>query len=98
MPHKEWQIDLLLFRRSGEFLPQVPEWVNILDAPRDLTQLFGPLKHSGSMLPVRVAGTLAGRVVDGKASGGRMMFRWRHFYSKALSELPGHYDVAVSYL
>ena len=98
LPRDEWQVDLLLFRRSGAFLPQVPEWVHILETPRELEQLFGPLKKTGARLPVRLAGTLAGRALDGDASKGRMMFRWKHFYSKALPQLPGHYDVAVSYL
>lgn len=98
LPPERYDVDLLLFRKEGDFLPLVPENVHILETPEALARLYGPLRRSGRLLPTRLAGTLAGRLLDGRARKGRMMVRWKHFYGRAIADLPGHYDVAAAYL
>ena len=98
LPKDRYDISLLLFRREGAFLSQLPAHVRLLDTPEDLRRLYGPMGRSGRYAGTKLLGTLAGRLMDGKATDGKMMYRWTHFYKKALRALPGEYDVAISYL
>ncbi len=98
LPPERYDVSLLLFRKAGDFLPLVPAHVHILDTPESLARLYGPLGRCKRLLPTKLIGTLAGRLLDGRASEGRMMVRWKRFYRKAIEGLPGHYDVAVAYL
>lgn len=98
LPPERYDVDVLLFRKAGDFLPLVPAHVHILDTPERLARLYGPLGRCGRLLPTKLIGTLAGRLLDGRARKGRMMFRWKHFYRRAIERLPGRYDVAAAYL
>ena len=37
----DMDLDLLLIKRQGVLMKQVPDWVNIIDAPYELSCLFG---------------------------------------------------------
>ena len=95
---EEYSMDLLLFRKEGDFLPLVPDYVNILDTPEDMKRLYGPLSKAGKFAPVKLFGSFIGRIFDGKPSEGHMMLRWKKFYSKVISPLPQKYDAAIAYL
>ena len=47
IPYDKYDVDLLLFKKSGMFLKQVPSQVNILHRPTVLRKLYGPIKQSG---------------------------------------------------
>lgn len=91
-------MDLLLFRKEGDFLLLVPDYVNILDTPEDMKRLYGSLSKAGKFALVKLFGSSIGRIFDGKPSEGHMMLRWKKFYSKVISPLPQKYDVAIAYL
>ncbi len=93
----QWQMDLLLFKKKGAFLTQLPSQVRLLDIPPALEKLFAPLKKAGKYLPVKVLGTACAKFF-GKTRKQRMAFRWRHFYKKVIPMLEEKYDVAVAYV
>jgi glycosyltransferase involved in cell wall biosynthesis len=96
LPADRYQIDLLLFRREGAFLEQLPSNVRVLEQPKGLCKLYAPVSRSGLLLPVKVLGTWCSWFF-GKTRKQRAAFRWKHFYRKAIGLVPGTYDVAVAY-
>ena len=59
LPQDKYEIDLLLFKREGMFMKQLPSYVKVLDTPKELKQLYGSVKKAGALMPVKVAGTAA---------------------------------------
>ena len=96
LPRDKYEVDLLLFQKTGDFLQQIPEWVNVMDTPKILNGLYAPLGKGGLWGFVKVAGTGCARLAR-KTIKTRSAFRWRHFYSKCIRKLPKHYDVAAAY-
>lgn len=94
----KYNVDLLLFEKRGIFLEQVPEYVNILDTPRRIEQLYNTdMKKVGAMLPIKLFGSFFSKVVTSSLSELRG-YRWKKFYKKFIPELPKHYDVAFAYI
>lgn len=96
LPKDKYEIDLLLFRREGTFLNQVPEYVNIIDAPIGLREMYTPLNKAGWRSIIKIVGTVVSRVVK-KQGEGVAGFRWKHFYGHFITELSKEYDVAAAY-
>lgn len=92
----QYEVDLLLFKKRGAFLDQVPSWVNILDVPEGLKELYSPLSHSGKYALVKIAGTISSKILW-RTRKKRAAFRWRYFYKKRIPKLPVQYDVAIAY-
>lgn len=96
LPEDQYDIDVLLFKREGLYLKQVPSYVNILQTPRNITRLFSSFRQAGTLLMTKFFGSLLSRCLYGhthKAGG----FRWKYFYSKHIDVLTGKYDVAIAY-
>ena len=96
---KDFDVDLLLIKRRGILMKQVPDWVNIIDAPYELSCLFGGSIRNvkGITLAVlRLWGSLCTKVC--KKRKQRYYWRWKNYYSNAIPKLDQKYDVAVSYL
>ena len=96
IPEGKYELDLLLFRKAGDFLQQIPSWVRVLDTPEDLNALYAPVKTTGLQGCRRLIGTFCSRIAR-KTTKTRTAYRWRNFYGKAIRPLPTHYDVAVAY-
>lgn len=96
LPKEEYEIDLLLFRKEGAFLSQIPSWVNILEIPDQMRRLYGPVRKAGNMMFTKVIGTACARICHQNVKA-RTAFRWKHFYSKRIGRILGHYDVAAAY-
>ena len=96
LPRDKYQVDLLLFRRQGDFLSQVPEWVNVLETPEDIRRLYGPMKKAGRYLLPKVAGIGLARMMR-RTRKSQIAWRWKHVFRRRIGRLPGHYDVAVAY-
>ncbi len=96
LPGDQFDVDLLLFRKEGMFLSQVPDWINIIDAPENLRKLYSPLSKSGNMFMTKLFGTVIAR---SRESTRKMQegYRWKHFYSKRIEKLEKKYDVAIAY-
>lgn len=97
IPEGIFEIDILLFKKQGLFLSQVPSWVNVLDTPDDLKKLYAPLGNSGSKIITKIVGTLISRIRE-QGLGERKGYRWEKFYSRAIKEYPKHYDLAIAYI
>lgn len=96
LPPDKYAVDLLLFRRQGDFLQQVPSWVNVLETPEAIRRLYGPLGAAGKYRLTKGLGMLCARVFR-RSRKAQIAWRWRHFFRRRIDALPGHYDVAVAY-
>lgn len=96
LPQDRYQVDLLLFQRQGDFLAQVPEWVNVLDTPRELKRLYGPLTQAGGLAMVKLWGKV-GSLMFRRTRKERAAWRWFNVFRKHIPQLDKHYDVVVAY-
>lgn len=94
IPEDQYEIDLLLFRKEGMFLPQVPHYVNIIEAPEALKNLYRPVKDFNKNTITKVIGTAISKTLTNNPYLMRE-FRWRNFYRRKINRLSKHYDVAV---
>ena len=97
LPQEKYEIDLMLFKRIGEFIDQVPSHVRMIDPPEDLKRLYSPSSQAGRYLPAKLVGTALGKLMEPRRFEGRF-YRWRHMYSRVLRPMPGEWDVAAAYL
>lgn len=96
MPKDRYEIDLLLFKKRGMFLSQMPQNVRVLDTPKSLRHMYGSLRDAGGYLPWKLAGNAISRVMTNNILVCRG-FRWKHFYSRVIKKLDGHYDCAIAF-
>jgi len=92
-------VDLLLIKRKGVLMKQIPDWVNIIDTPYELRCLYGGRIDSikGMWLGIkRIVGTICSRAC--KERKQQHYWRWKTFYSNAVPNLEKQYDTAVAYL
>lgn len=97
LPEEEYEIDLLLFKRKGMFLSQVPKYVNIVETPKSIDRMYGSVFDAGLLMPWKLIGNGISRVVTHNSREKRG-FRWKYFYGPAISKLEKHYDVALAYI
>ncbi|MBQ8909921.1 MAG: glycosyltransferase [Oscillospiraceae bacterium] len=96
LPEDKYNVDILMFQKRGRLLSQLPEWVNVLETPKDLDRLYAPIGKAGTKLGVKVIGTLCARFAR-KTRKSRAAYRWKHFYCPNIRILPQKYDVAIAY-
>lgn len=96
LPETEYEVDLLLFQKTGDFILQLPRWVHLLDTPDQIDRLYAPLKKTGLRGYTKLVGTVCSRMAR-KNKKAQTAFRWRHFYGRKVRPLEKHYDVAVAY-
>lgn len=102
LDYEEYDVDLLLFQRRGDFLPQVPSKVNIISVP-EIDVLYG-VEPCGPISPGRKTALKAWRYlatgvshIAEKQFDRRRLLRWQRFYCALVPKLSGRYDCAVSY-
>ncbi len=106
LPPDLYDVDLLLFRKEGHYLQDLPSFVRLLTPSEPLRNLFynpnsqtprsGGLKGLFYRL-VRLTGTALGRLRAGKSGNQEKQYRWRMIYRRIIPALPEHYDVAMAY-
>lgn len=96
LPRDRYQVDLLLFQRKGDFIGQVPEWVNILPTPEAMDRLYGPMKKAGKYLSAKVLGKVLSSLFR-RTKKAQNAWRWRQFFKRRIPRLPGYYDAAVAF-
>lgn len=96
LPKDKYQVDLLLFQRRGNFLAQLPAWVNVLETPPELKALYGPLKKAGMLALPKLWGKL-GSMIFRRTRKERAAWRWQHVFRRRIPPLAPHYDVAVAF-
>jgi len=106
LPPDLYDVDLLLFRKEGHYLQDLPAFVRLLTPSEQLLNLF---YNSNSQLPrahgakgvyyrlVKVIGTVVGRIVARKGGNRAKQPRWQYVYKRVIPALKGHYDVAMAY-
>ena len=96
LPRDRFEVDVLLFQRTGALMAQLPSWVRVLETPEVLKCLYGSFKKAGRYALPKLMGKglamLARRTR--KAQAG---WRWTHVYGKLIPKLHGHYDAAVAF-
>lgn len=97
LPQDQYDIDLLLFKREGLYLKQVPSYVNILDTPRDIQLLYSSFHKAKKMFFPKFFGTLFSRLLYGNSYKAKGV-RWKYFYSKHIQQIDKKYDVAIAYI
>lgn len=104
--YTKYDIDLLLFQRSGLFLKQVPSTVNIINCPDDLYYLYNKpiIKDLFNLKKMKIIFyryfynfILKIRYRNYKPAVVKQL-RWKKYYKNILSNLENNYDVAISYL
>lgn len=95
---EEYDIDLLLFKEMGMFLKQVPDYVNIISAPKELKSLYSDGDYRKRYLKgIRIIGTGLSKLFT-KSYVGQRQIRWKYFYKHILQNQEGEYDVAIAYM
>lgn len=103
--YNRYQVDLLLFKKEGIFMDQIPEEVRIIEAPDDLFYLYNihgrQIKHVLGAFPsiiARITGTIYRNYFVRNKSYPGTQIRWNKFYKKHISIFNDEYDIAISYM
>ncbi|MBP3962399.1 glycosyltransferase [Paenibacillus lignilyticus] len=103
--YTKYKVELLLFKHEGVFIKQVPNEVHILSIPNTLKYAFKSLDTDGvkqiSSLNAnlrRYLGVFLTRIKYKSNQNKGFQIRWIKLYRQAIKELPGEYDVAISYM
>lgn len=97
MDSARFDVDLLLFRREGLFLPLVPDWVRVLDGGEAYRMFDGSLKSALAFFVKRgKPGAALQRILYAGARGDAQK-AWKYL-SGVLPKPLQEYDAAVGYL
>ena len=94
-----FDVDLLLLKKKGIFLPQVPDWVNVLDTPAGIQLMYTPelIKgHYGAKALRLIVNGLVKLFI--RRDCYARAYRWRLLYGRIIKELDKKYDIAVAYI
>ena len=97
LPLDKYEIDLLLLKKIGMFIDQIPDGVNLLNTPKDIKHLYSSLFKSGLVLPIRAFGNIVSKLFT-QNSRERRGFRWKYFYGPLIKPIEKHYDIALAYI
>lgn len=97
LPKNKYDIDILLFKREGMFMSQVPKDATILETPKDVKTMYGSLKDAGFKLPWKLVGNAISKILTHNSREKRG-FRWKYFYGPMIKKMSKHYDVAIAYI
>jgi len=97
----KYEIDLLAFAKEGMFLSQVPDYVNIMDPPEILQNLYGysqkkNLKYALYWLFKLITSGLS-RLYESQWQSWTAR-RYIRYYSKFVPKLAGKYDTAIAFI
>ena len=95
----EFDVDLLLLKKKGILLPQVPGWVNILEPSDGIKLMYTPESvkgHIGAKM-LRLSANLVVKTLIRKDCYARA-YRWKYLYGRMIGALDKEYDVAVAYI
>ncbi|MGN1419670.1 MAG: glycosyltransferase [Acutalibacteraceae bacterium] len=105
--YEKYEVSLFLYRHEGDFLPLIPDKVNVLDEMEKYRTFDTPIKTliNGSKIRFafrRIMSKLALKahcIVSGEQQGVWMAMQYTSkFLQSLLPEIPGQYDLAVSFL
>ena len=96
---KRYKIDLLLFRKSGDFLKQIPQFVNVIEPDKLTRDLFAMGQKIG-LAPkiIKYVGSGVGKICSPCHWDKGRQIRWNAVYRHFIPVLKRKYDVAIAYL
>ena len=96
---KRYKIDLLLFRKSGDFLKQIPQFVNVIEPDKLTRDLFAMGQKIG-LAPkiIKYVGSGVGKICSPCHWDKGRQIRWNAVYRYFIPVLKRKYDVAIAYL
>ena len=101
---KDVQVDLLLFKREGELLEQLPPSVRLVEPEESLRVIFSPFSikncrnfRTTFITFLRPVATALARLASRKFNR-RMQLRWKYAYRHLLAPWKEKYDYACGYL
>lgn len=105
IPYDQWEITLLLVRKAGEFLDEVPEYVTIIEAaiPEDIRDevllatpaIFRKCLHKGKFIR---AAKMAFHALQHRHQGmNEIMQSYFTMYDRRIAVLQEKYDIAIDY-
>lgn len=97
LPEEKYDISILLFKKEGIFLKQVPEYVHIMDTPFELKKLYSPVYKAGRFMLLKIRGTFQSYRKKGTESE-KGEYRWRNYYASEIPVLNEEFDVAIAYI
>lgn len=95
----DFDVDLLLLKKMGILLPQIPEWVNVLEPSDGIQLMYTPETIRGHIgaKALRLAANAVIKTLVRRDCYARA-FRWKYVYSKVIEPLDKEYDVSVAYI
>ncbi|HBE81132.1 MAG TPA: glycosyltransferase [Firmicutes bacterium] len=101
----KYQVDLLLFKREGILIKQIPKEVNIIQTPRTLWYAFNradinSFKHFDTVFAVivRLFGTGVTRAIFRNNINQSKQYRWHWFYKYVIKKMESSYEAVVAYM
>lgn len=102
MDYERYDVDLLLFKKEGFFLKELPKNVKLVDPEDKMKVLYGAKCKKISLYLYytfyRVFATIISKLYYLNSSKKQKQFRWRYFYSKKIDVTKEKYDIAISYM
>ncbi len=99
LDYDKYDVDLLLLKKKGIFLNQVPERVNLLEVPEGIKLMYSPelvkghfFKKARRLIVNAFVKTFIRRDCYARAA------RWKHLYCKEIKQLDKKYDISVGYI
>lgn len=96
LPETRYDVNLLLLNPTGLFMGQIPSKVAVLQTPAKVRDCFTSVRGRKAGVWRLTADVVSGIVSRDEET--RRGFRWKYFFSPAIDKIPGHYDVAVSFI
>lgn len=94
---EKYQIDLLLLKKRGLFLNQLPEAVNLLETPQRISELYIDHIMLGKSGIVKIVGTFFAMLLK-KGFDYQKAFRWKYFYRDYIETIEKEYDIAIGWI
>lgn len=94
-----YEVDLLIFKKIGIFLNDIPNFVNVLDYEEGMAELYGnTTTHKISKYKLfRLISTFISKCFSRSYLRQRQI-RWKYFYKKYIPKVEKKYDTAIAYI
>lgn len=99
--YDQYEVDLLLIKREGDLIKQLPKQVHLLDTPYELKAVYSNSIdgiRGISYFAIRGISVLYSNVKNKISRCDLTAIRWNQFYKGFIPRLEKKYDVAIAYL
>lgn len=99
--YSEYEVDLLLIKKEGELIRQIPKEVHLLETPYELKAVYSNSIdgiRGINYFVARAMSIICSNIYNKLHACDVTAIRWTHFYKKRIPQLEKKYDVAIAYL